>query len=74
MTLSKEQLKHDRINLGRLVKRLENFVSDGGWAEGNQKQDEDSWVKVEGMAQARNHSTMNLLISDSSIFSENSIR
>ena len=59
MSLSKEQVKHDRINLGRLLKRLENLVSDDGWEEGDQKRGEDAWVKAESMAQAGNLTPVN---------------
>lgn len=62
MNLSKEQLQHDRINLGRLVRRLENVVSEDGWEERDSKHGEDSWVKAEGMAQARNRAFVNLSI------------
>jgi hypothetical protein len=50
-SLSKEQLKHDRINLGRLVQRLENVISNDNWDEGGKQYGEDAWVKAEGMAQ-----------------------
>ncbi|KAF8492922.1 hypothetical protein JB92DRAFT_1211979 [Gautieria morchelliformis] len=51
MSLSKEQLKHDRINLGRLVQRLESVISNDNWDEEGKQYGEDAWVKAEGMAQ-----------------------
>lgn len=63
MSLSKEQLKHDRINLGRLVKRLEIVISEDRWSEGNQQHGEDAWVKAQAMAQVRDNSVMRLSIS-----------
>ncbi|KAF8578030.1 hypothetical protein K439DRAFT_1363316 [Ramaria rubella] len=60
MNLSKEQLKHDRINLGRLVKRLEKVVSEDRWSEADQNDDE-AWVTVQGMAQKIRHARQLLL-------------
>jgi hypothetical protein len=52
MSLSKEQVNHDRINLGRLVKRLENLISEETWAEDDQQKRGEAWVKAQAMAQA----------------------
>ena len=75
MSLSKEQLKHDRINLSRLVKRLEHVVSDDCWTERDHWNREDVWVKAQGMAQVRDSSMMNVsLLTYPYALSENSIR
>lgn len=49
MSLSKVQLRHDRINLRRLVKRLEEAVSSEDWV--NDGDEDEAWVKVNGVAQ-----------------------
>jgi hypothetical protein len=75
MSLSKEQLKHDRINVGRLVKRLEVTISDGRWTEGDQMYGEDAWVKVHGMAQVRRFSFNACVRVDFlTVLSENTLR
>ena len=48
MVQQPEQLVHDRINLGRLVRRLEKTLSDDSWNQGNQHV---AWVKAQGTLQ-----------------------
>ncbi|TFY82544.1 hypothetical protein EWM64_g1459 [Hericium alpestre] len=45
---SNEQVLHDRINLSRLVKRLEKAVDASDWADGERQ---DVWMKSQGMLQ-----------------------
>ncbi|KAF8513138.1 hypothetical protein BU17DRAFT_95631 [Hysterangium stoloniferum] len=51
MSLSTEQLKHDRINLVRLVKRLETSVTEARWTQVADEDREEAWVNAQGMAQ-----------------------
>lgn len=43
-----EQLVHDRINLGRLVKRLEMSTQNDNW---NQLEGNSAWIKAQGSLQ-----------------------
>jgi SNARE protein 1 len=46
---STEQIVHDRINLGRLVKRLEKSAEDEAWS---QDDGHNTWIKTRGTLQA----------------------
>ncbi|KIJ49543.1 hypothetical protein M422DRAFT_204934 [Sphaerobolus stellatus SS14] len=59
MSLSQEQLKHDRVNLRRLVKRLEVIVSTEQWA--SDEENEETWVKVNGISQSIRYARQLLL-------------
>jgi hypothetical protein len=45
-----EQTVHDRINLGRLVKRPENSVTNEDWSL--QHNQHNAWIKTQGTLQA----------------------
>jgi hypothetical protein len=45
-----DQILHDRVNLPRLVKRLEKSVSEGDWSDSSQR---DTWIKAQGTLQVR---------------------
>ena len=45
-----EQTVHDRINLSRLVKRLENSVTNEDWSL--QDNQHSAWIKTQGTLQA----------------------
>lgn len=47
-----EQTVHNRINLGRLVKRLESSISEENW---DQDKRHDTWIKAQGTLQASFH-------------------
>ena len=50
MTLqNNEQTVHDRINLGRLVGRLEKSVTDEDWSRDDLH---NTWMKTQGALQA----------------------
>ncbi|KAI0088090.1 hypothetical protein BDY19DRAFT_891725 [Irpex rosettiformis] len=46
-----EQIRHDRVNLVRLVKRLEDTVASKEWHEEVQKPTRATWIKTQGMLQ-----------------------
>jgi hypothetical protein len=50
MAVHPEQLTHDRINLGRLVRRLEKAFSDDSWDDVGQQ---DVWTKAQDTLQVR---------------------
>lgn len=43
---SSEQLVHDRINLNRLVRRLEKAIADEDWNEDSQLPPRATWIKT----------------------------
>lgn len=45
-----DQILHDRVNLPRLVKRLEKSVSQDDWSDSSQR---DTWIKAQGTLQVR---------------------
>lgn len=45
---STEQVVHDRINLGRLVKRIEKNATEDDWGPAGGK---DTWVRAQGTLQ-----------------------
>jgi SNARE protein 1 len=45
-----DQILHDRVNLPRLVKRLEKSVSEDDWSDSSQR---DTWIKAQGTLQVR---------------------
>ncbi|KAF7980363.1 hypothetical protein HWV62_38815 [Athelia sp. TMB] len=47
-----EQLAHDRINLGRLVKRLESSIQSENWDQANGN---NAWIKSQGTLQRIKH-------------------
>jgi hypothetical protein len=52
-TMSHEQAVHDRINLHRLVRRLEKSVADEGWHDPGGLKDSDPfphavWIRTQG--------------------------
>jgi len=53
--LSSEQVHHDRINLRRLVKRLEQAVEDTEWSNGG---GQDAWLKSLSMLQVCSSASM----------------
>ncbi|GJJ06406.1 hypothetical protein Clacol_000597 [Clathrus columnatus] len=53
MTLNEEQLQHERINLGRLLKRLETSIDQGMLNGSNLLAKENAWTVVQGVAQVR---------------------
>lgn len=44
-----EQILHDKVNLGRLVRRLEKSVTEEEWENGVRQ---DTWIKAQGTLQA----------------------
>ena len=46
-----EQLLHDRINLLRLVRRLEKSVDSDEWLEDTREPSRAAWIKVQGVLQ-----------------------
>ena len=47
-----EQILHDRINLPRLMKRLEQSIQEGDWSKTNPPKRE-TWIKARAMLQVR---------------------
>ena len=56
-----DQILHDRINLPRLVKRLERSVSEEDWSLTSQR---DTWIKAQGTLQVRSALVTRLQTSD----------
>ncbi|KAG1739797.1 hypothetical protein EDD22DRAFT_982247 [Suillus occidentalis] len=50
-----DQILHDRVNLPRLVKRLEKSVSEDDWSDGSQR---DTWIKAQGTLQRIRHARL----------------
>ncbi|KAJ8583324.1 hypothetical protein M405DRAFT_799431 [Rhizopogon salebrosus TDB-379] len=50
-----DQILHDRINLPRLVKRLERSVSEEVWSDTSQR---DTWIKAQGTLQRIRHARL----------------
>ncbi|KAG0707032.1 hypothetical protein DFH29DRAFT_845092 [Suillus ampliporus] len=50
-----EQILHDRVNLPRLVKRLERSVSEDDWSDSSQR---DTWIKAQGTLQRIRHARL----------------
>lgn len=50
MSVQTEQTVHDRINLSRLVKRLENSATNEDWSL--QDNQHSAWIKTQGTLQA----------------------
>ena len=50
---SSEQLLHDRVNLARLVRRLEKSVASEYGTNGTNAGTEMAWVKAQGTVQVR---------------------
>ena len=48
-----EQIRHDRVNLVRLVRRLEDAVESKEWYEDVRKPTRATWIKTQGMLQVR---------------------
>lgn len=42
-----EQVAHDRVNLGRLVKSLEELVAGEEWQSTTQEPGRQTWIKVQ---------------------------
>lgn len=52
---SSEQLVHDRINLNRLVRRLEKAIADEDWNEDSQLPPRATWIKTRTTLQKLKH-------------------
>jgi hypothetical protein len=65
VTHSLEQTTHDRLNLARLVRRLEKSTQNGKWNENGEVR-YDSWIQAQGMLQVRDRcvDTMDTIGSD----------
>lgn len=50
-----DQILHDRVNLPRLVKRLEKSVSEDDWSDSSQR---DTWIKAQGTLQRIRHARL----------------
>lgn len=50
-----DQILHDRVNLPRLVKRLEKSVSEDDWSVSSQR---DTWMKAQGTLQRIRHARL----------------
>lgn len=54
-----EQVVHDRINLLRLVRRLEKSVDGEEWLEGTREPSRAAWIKTQGVMQVREQQIAN---------------
>jgi hypothetical protein len=45
---------HDRINLGRFVKRLEKEVAEQNWTVGQHEQPRQAWIQATMLLKVRN--------------------
>lgn len=66
-----DQILHDRINLPRLVKRLERSVSEEVWSDTSQR---DTWIKAQGTLQVCSHFLVVVSLKYADIVSANPTR
>ncbi|KAH0828065.1 hypothetical protein J3R83DRAFT_3719 [Lanmaoa asiatica] len=52
-----EQILHDKINLPRLMKRLEQSIQEGDWSKSNPPKRE-TWIKAQAMLQQVRHARL----------------
>ena len=48
-----EQVLHDRVNLHRLLRRLEKTVASPEWEAETRQPERAAWIKTKGMLQVR---------------------
>lgn len=48
-----EQIVHDRVNLLRLVRRLDKTIASREWEDDTTQPGRPAWIKTQGMLQVR---------------------